>query len=44
MLRFYQGLGLNIVKNLVDLHDGSIRASNRIDQKGASMEIIFPKV
>ena len=40
----HSGLGLNIVKNLVDLHDGSIRASNRIDQKGASMEIIFPKV
>ena len=40
----HSGLGLNIVKNLVDLHNGSIRASNRSDQKGASMEIIFPKV
>ncbi len=40
----HSGLGLNIVKNLVDLHNGSIKASNRIDQKGASMEIIFPKV
>jgi len=40
----HSGLGLNIVKNLVDLHNGTIRASNRIDQKGASMEIIFPKV
>ena len=40
----HSGLGLNIVKNLVDLHNASIVASNRIDQKGASMEIIFPKV
>ena len=40
----HSGLGLNIVKNLVDLHNATIRASNRVDQKGASMEIIFPKV
>ena len=40
----HSGLGLNIVKNLVDLHNASIKASNRIDKKGASMEIIFPKV
>ena len=40
----HSGLGLNIVKNLVDLHNASIKASNRIDQKGASMEISFPKV
>jgi len=40
----HSGLGLNIVKNLVELHSGSIKASNRIDQKGASMEIMFPKV
>ncbi len=40
----HSGLGLNIVKNLVDLHNARIKASNRIDQKGASMEIIFPKV
>ena len=39
----HSGLGLNIVKNLVDLHNGSIKASNRTDQKGANMEIIFPK-
>ena len=39
----HSGLGLNIVKNLVDLHNASINASNRTDQKGASMEIIFPK-
>tara|TARA_B100000674_G_scaffold51552_1_gene35538 strand:- start:330 stop:1871 length:1542 start_codon:yes stop_codon:yes gene_type:complete len=40
----HSGLGLNIVKNLVDLHNATIKASNRIDQKGANMEIIFPKV
>ena len=39
----HSGLGLNIVKNLVDLHNASIKASNRKDQKGASMEIIFPR-
>ena len=40
----HSGLGLNIVKNLVDLHNATIKASNRSDQKGASMEIIFPNV
>ena len=40
----HSGLGLNIVKNLVDLHNASIKASNRLDQKGASMKIIFPSV
>ena len=40
----HSGLGLNIVKNLVDLHNATIKASNRIDQKGASMEIILPKI
>ena len=40
----HSGLGLNIVKNLVELHNAIIKASNRIDKKGASMEIIFPKV
>ena len=40
----HSGLGLNIVKNLVELHNASIKATNRKDQKGASMEIIFPKV
>ncbi len=40
----HSGLGLNIVKNLVELHNATIKASNRLDQRGASMEIIFPKV
>ena len=40
----HSGLGLNIVKNLVDLHNATIKASNRLDRKGASIEIIFPKV
>ena len=40
----HSGLGLNIVKNLVDLHNATIEASNRINQRGASMKIIFPKV
>ncbi len=39
----HSGLGLNIVKNLVDLHNASISASNRNDNKGAKMEIIFPR-
>ncbi len=40
----HSGLGLNIVKNLVDLHNATIKASNRKNHKGASMEIMFPKV
>jgi len=40
----HSGLGLNIVKNLVDLHRATINASNNISQKGANIEIIFPKI
>ncbi len=40
----HSGLGLNIVKNLVDLHDGEILASNSLDGKGAIIEIKFPSV
>ena len=40
----HSGLGLNIVKNLVELHKASIVASNRSDKKGANMEIKFPKL
>ncbi len=39
----HSGLGLNIVKNLVDFHNATITTSNNIDQKGANVEIIFPK-
>ena len=39
----HSGLGLNIVKNLVDLHKATITASNRIDKSGANLEIIFSK-
>jgi len=39
----HSGLGLNIVKNLVDLHGATINASNNIAQKGANVEIVFPK-
>ena len=39
----HSGLGLNIVKNLVDLHGATIYASNNVLQKGANVEIIFPK-
>ena len=39
----HSGLGLNIVKNLVDLHSATIYASNNIIQEGANVEIIFPK-
>ena len=37
----HSGLGLNIVKNLVNLHNGSISAKNNRD-RGANIEIIFP--
>ena len=39
----HSGLGLNIVKNLVDLHGATINASNNTAQKGANVEIVFPK-
>ena len=39
----HSGLGLNIVKNLVELHNGQIAASNN-KNKGAKIEIIFPKI
>ena len=38
----HSGLGLNIVKNLVEIHHGTISAKNNED-KGANVEIIFPK-
>ena len=39
----HSGLGLNIVKNIVELHKGRISASNRVNQKGAQIEVILPK-
>tara|TARA_B100000945_G_scaffold148488_1_gene118968 strand:- start:461 stop:2008 length:1548 start_codon:yes stop_codon:yes gene_type:complete len=39
----HSGLGLNIVKNIIEMHDGKITASNRQDKKrGAEIEIILP--
>ena len=38
----HSGLGLNIVKNLVDIHKGEIYASNN-PKRGAMIEIKFPK-
>ena len=39
----HSGLGLNIVKNLIDLHGGIINADNNPNGKGAKIEIIFPR-
>ena len=38
----HSGLGLNIVKNLVELHNGEITASNN-ELRGARIEINFPE-
>ena len=39
----HSGLGLNIVKNIIELHRGSIIASNRVgDKKGARIEVLLP--
>ena len=40
----HSGLGLNIVKNIVQLHKGTIAASNRINTKGAQVEVLLPKL
>ena len=39
----HSGLGLNIVKNLIDLHGGTIKASNNLNKRGAKVEIKMPK-
>ena len=39
----HSGLGLNIVKNIVELHKGTIAASNRLNRKGAQVEVLLPK-
>ena len=39
----HSGLGLNIVKNIIELHGGSILASNKsTDKKGARIEVLLP--
>ena len=39
----HSGLGLNIVKNIVQLHKGTIAASNRLNNTGAQVEVLLPK-
>ncbi len=39
----HSGLGLNIVKNIVELHEGTISASNRVNKGGAQVEVLLPK-
>ena len=39
----HSGLGLNIVKNIIELHKGKIKALNRSDVKGAQIEVTLPK-
>jgi len=39
----HSGLGLNIVKNIIELHGGSIIASNQHgEKKGAKIEVLLP--
>jgi len=39
----HSGLGLNIVKNIIELHGGSIIASNQVGyKKGAKVDVILP--
>ena len=39
----HSGLGLNIVKNIIELHGGSIEASNKVGRKkGARVEVLLP--
>ena len=40
----HSGLGLNIAKNIVELHKGSISASNRPKKQGAQIEVQLPKL
>ena len=40
----HSGLGLNIVKNIVESHKGTVAASNRLNAKGAQVEVLLPKV
>ena len=40
----HKKFGPGIVQNLVDLHDGKILASNRLDRDGAIVEIKFASI
>ena len=40
----HSGLGLNIVKNIVQLHKGTVAASNRLNNRGAQVEVLLPKL
>ena len=39
----HSGLGLNIVKSIVEMHGGKIKASNRSNSKGAEIELQLPR-
>jgi two-component system, OmpR family, sensor histidine kinase ChvG len=39
----HSGLGLNIVKNIIELHKGKIKALNRLNAEGAQIEVILPR-
>ena len=39
----HSGLGLNIVKNIIELHNGKVKALNRQDDGGAQIEFVLPK-
>jgi two-component system sensor histidine kinase ChvG len=39
----HSGLGLNIVKNIIELHNGKIKAMNRSDKQGAQIDVFIPK-
>ena len=39
----HSGLGLNIVKNIIEMHEGKVSAFNRKDkEQGAQIDVILP--